>query len=212
MQVEIWSDVVCPWCYLGKRRFENALAEVPFASDVDVVHRSFQLDPSAPHDHTVDTTAHLAEKYGLTGERARQMQQEMEQRAAEDGLEYHLAGQRSGSTLAAHRLLQFAKAQGKQDVLIEVMYRAYFTDGGSVFDTDALEALATQVGLDPAQARDVLTSERYTDAVQADLEQAREYGVNGVPFYVFDGKFAVSGAQTTDVFQRALVQAHDASA
>ena len=208
MQVEIWSDVVCPWCYLGKRRFDNALREVPFADEVQVVHRSFQLDPSAPHDHTVDTVAMLSSKYGMTPERADAVQREMEARAAQDGLTYHLDGQRFGNTADAHRLLQYAKTVGAQERLLEAMYRTYFTDGGSVFDAEALTALATEVGLDEAEVAAVLASDRYRDEVEADIEQAREYGVSGVPFYVLDGKYAVSGAQGQEVFKAALEQAH----
>jgi predicted DsbA family dithiol-disulfide isomerase len=212
MQVEIWSDVVCPWCYLGKRRFEKALASLPFAGEVEVVHRSFQLDPTAPSDRTVQTKAMLSSKYGLTPERADAVQAEMEQRAAEDGLDYNLTGQVFGNTFTAHRLLQLAKDQGRQGELIEAMYRAYFTDGGSLFDVAALTDLALSAGLDAGEVEAVLGSQRYTDAVQADIEQAREYGISGVPFYVLDGKYAVSGAQSVDVFASALEQAYSATA
>jgi predicted DsbA family dithiol-disulfide isomerase len=211
MQVEIWSDVVCPWCYLGKRRFENALAQVPFGTEVEVVHRSFQLDPTAPSDHTVETKKMLATKYGMSPERADEVQREMEQRAAADGLEYHLDGQEFGNTFTAHRLLQLARERGRQGELIEAMYRAYFTNQGSLFDADALASLGAQVGLDVDEVAAVLASEQFTEAVRADIDQAREYGISGVPFYVLDGKYAVSGAQSIDVFVQALEQAHAAA-
>ena len=208
MQVEIWSDVVCPWCYLGKRRFEKALEQLPFRDEVEVVHRSFQLDPTAPHDHTVETAAHLASKYGLTKDRAAQMQREMEGRAAQDGLEYHLDGQRSGNTFTAHRLLHLAKTENKQGELIEAMYRAYFTDGRSLFTVDELATIANEVGLDPDDVETVLNDDKFTADVEADIEQARAYGITGVPFYVLNSKFAVSGAQSVDVFREALERAY----
>lgn len=209
MQIEIWSDIVCPWCYLGKRRLELALAEVDFADDVQIVHRSFQLDANAPLE-PVSTLAMLTTKYGMTPERAGEMQREMEERAAADGLEYHLEGQTFGNTYAAHRLLQFAKASGRQADLLDAMYRAYFTDQESVFDEVSLTALATSVGLDASQAAAVLAGSDYTEAVEADVEQARLYGISGVPFYVFDSKLGVSGAQPVEVFVQALTQAHAA--
>lgn len=205
MQVEIWSDVVCPWCYLGKRRFQRAVESL--SVEVDVVHRSFQLDPSAPHDHAVPTSAYLAAKYGLTSERTEQMQAEMEARAAEDGLTYRLADQLVGNTFDAHRLLHFAKSKGRQDELIEAMYRVYFSESGSLFDADSLSSVATGVGLDADEVRAVLDGRQFTDEVEADIEQAREYGVGGVPFFVFDGRFAVSGAQPIEVLRHALERA-----
>ena len=207
MQVEIWSDVVCPWCYLGKRRFEEALREQPFADDVQVVHRSYQLDPAAPRDHTVATRENLAAKYGLTPERVEQMQREMEARAAQDGLEYHLDGQHSGNTFDAHRLLQLAKDSGRQDALVEAMYRAYFTDGRSLFDAASLTAVATEAGLEAEEVADVLAGDRYARDVEADIAQAREYGITGVPFFVFDARFGVSGAQPVDTFRQVFAKA-----
>jgi predicted DsbA family dithiol-disulfide isomerase len=209
MQVEIWSDVVCPWCYLGKRRFENALAAFPHREEVTVVHRSFQLDPTAPSDHTVDTKASLGAKYGLTPERVDQVQREMEDRAAADGLEYHLDGQRSGNTADAHRLLHLAAAHHLQAELIERLYRAYFTEQRSVFDAPSLRALAVEVGLSGDDVDAVLDGDRYADAVASDIEQAREYGITGVPFYVIDGRYGIAGAQPTEVLSEALAQAHE---
>jgi predicted DsbA family dithiol-disulfide isomerase len=211
MQVEIWSDVVCPWCYLGKARFEQALSEFAHRDEVNVRHRSFQLDPAAPTDSTVDTSSSLAAKYGLTPERVEAMQREMEARAAADGLEYHLDGQRTGNTRTAHRLLQLAADHGRQADLLERMYRAYFTEHGSVFDADALRGLALAAGLVPQDVDRVLAGDAYAEAVEADLEQAHAYGITGVPFYVIDGRFGISGAQPVEVFSAALSQAHEAA-
>jgi predicted DsbA family dithiol-disulfide isomerase len=211
MQIEIWSDVVCPWCYLGKRRFEKALAEFPHRDEVTIVHRSFQLDPSAPTDHTVETATMLATKYGMPPAQVDQVQREMTERAAADGLDYHLDGQRSGNTVDAHRLVHLAAEHGRQDELVERLYRAYFTEQRSVFDADSLRAVAVEAGLDPIEVGGVLNGDAYSDAVEADIEQARAYGITGVPFYVIDGRYGVSGAQPVEVFSQALEQAHVAA-
>jgi predicted DsbA family dithiol-disulfide isomerase len=211
MQIEIWSDVVCPWCYLGKRRFEKALAQFPHRDEVRIVHRSFQLDPSAPSDHTVATSELLSTKYGMPPEKVDQMQREMTERAAVDGLDYHLDGQQSGNTVDAHRLVHLAAMHGRQDELVERLYRAYFSEQRSVFDAESLRAVAVEAGLDAAEVDEVLAGDTYVDAVQADIEQAREYGITGVPFYVLDGRYGISGAQPVEVFSQALEQAHAAA-
>lgn len=206
MQVEIFSDIVCPWCYLGKRRFEVALSSFEHRADVRVVHRSFQLDPSAPADHTVPTLTHLADKFGMSAEQARQAHRQMEQRAAADGLEYHLDGQRSGNTFAAHRLLHFGRMHDRQDELLERLFAAYFTQQRSVFEPDSLVALAGEAGLDTGEAERVLAGDEYTADVERDLADARAYGITGVPFFVLDRRYGVSGAQPADVLTRALEQ------
>jgi predicted DsbA family dithiol-disulfide isomerase len=211
MQIEIWSDVVCPWCYLGKRRFEKALAQFPHRDEVHIVHRSFQLDPSAPSDHTVATSELLSTKYGMPPEKVDQMQREMTERAAVDGLDYHLDGQQSGNTVDAHRLVHLAARHGRQDDLVERLYRAYFSEQRSVFDAASLRAVAVEAGLDAAEVDEVLAGDTYADAVEADIEQAREYGITGVPFYVLNGRYGVSGAQPVEVFSQALEQAHAAT-
>lgn len=207
MLVEIWSDVICPWCYLGKRRFDKALAQVPFGDEVEVVHRSFQLDPSAPVDRTVETSRMLAERYRLGPEQVEQMQREMEQRAAADGLEYHLDGQHTGNTVPAHRVLHLAKARGRQDAVLEAIFRAHFTEQRSVFEAASLQRIAVSAGLDGAEVAAVLAGGDYADDVRADLEQARAYGITGVPFFVLDRRLGVSGAQPVEVLVSALEQA-----
>jgi predicted DsbA family dithiol-disulfide isomerase len=207
MQVEIWSDVVCPWCYLGKRRFENALVGFEHRDDVSVVYRSFQLDPSAPTDRTTVTVQMLSSKYGMTLAQAEQAQREMEQRAAADGLEYHLDGLHSGNTFDAHRLLHFARARGRQDELAERLFRAYFTERRSVFDPAALTDLVADAGLDADEVARVLAGTDYTEDVERDIAEAHELGVNGVPFFVIDRRYGVSGAQPAPVLAQALEQA-----
>jgi predicted DsbA family dithiol-disulfide isomerase len=211
MQVEIWSDVVCPWCYLGKRHFERALADFAHSDQVQVVHRSFELDPSAPPGVTSPTVDVLAAKYGMNPAQADQAQRKMEERAAEDGLTFRLSGLRSGNTRDAHRLLQLAKEAGRQDELMERLQRAYFTDQESIFDHESLIRLAVAAGLDSGEVRDVLASDRYTDHVETDEKMAQALGATGVPLFVIDRKYGISGAQPpetiTAVLERAWAEA-----
>jgi predicted DsbA family dithiol-disulfide isomerase len=207
MQVEIWSDVVCPWCYLGKARFEQALAQFAHGEDVEVVYRSFELDPTAPKDVTTPTVELLAFKYGMSPTQALDSQRQMEQRAGDEGLTFRMDGLRSGNTRDAHRLLHYAATQGKQAELVERLHRAYFTEQRSVFDTESLVALATEVGLDPAEVDAVLESGRYDAEVAAEAETARSLGATGVPFFVIDRRYGIAGAQPADEILAALDQA-----
>jgi predicted DsbA family dithiol-disulfide isomerase len=210
MNVHIWSDIVCPWCYLGKRRFEHALALFDHRDGVQVTHRSFQLDPSRPRHETTNRRAMLKAKYQLTDDKVLEMDARMERLAEIEGLEYHLTDSGlTGNTLDAHQLLQLAKERGVQDTVIERLYRAYFTEQRSVFEPDSLVALAGEAGLDAAEARDVLERDAYVSAVEADVSEARSLGVSGVPFFVIDGRYGVSGAQATEVFEQALARAWD---
>ena len=213
MDIHIWSDIVCPWCYLGKRRFENALALFDHRDDVRVTHRSFQLDPLRPRHQTTNRREMLKAKYQLSDQQVRDMDTRMEHLADIEGLEYHLtdAGM-TGNTLDAHQLLQLGRARGVQDAVIERLYRAYFTEQRSVFDRDSLITLAGEASLDQAEARDVLERDAYADAVAADVHEARALGVSGVPFFVLGGRYGVSGAQATDVFSEVLTRTWQDSA
>jgi predicted DsbA family dithiol-disulfide isomerase len=209
MDIHIWSDIVCPWCYLGKRRFENALALFDHREKIRVTHRSFQLDPARPRDETTNRRAMLKAKYQLTDAKVQELDARMEHLADLEGLEYHLSDAGlTGNTLDAHQLLQLGKARGIQDAVIERLYRAYFTEQRSVFERESLVALAGEAGLDQAEARDVLDRDVYVDAVAADVREARSLGVTGVPFFVI-GRYGVSGAQATEVFGQALATAWD---
>ncbi|MGN6610080.1 MAG: DsbA family oxidoreductase [Jatrophihabitans sp.] len=212
MRVEIWSDVVCPWCYLGKRNFERALEQLPFRDEVEVTYRSFELDPSAPHDEVAPTVQVLSRKYGMTPQQAEQAQQQMEQRAEQAGLTFRMGELHSGNTLDAHRLLHLADARGRQAELVEALHRAYFTEQRSVFDHDSLTEIAVGAGLDRAEVVQVLGGVAYLDEVRADEELAHDFGADGVPFFVIDRKYAVSGAQPADVLAQILTQAKDAAA
>jgi predicted DsbA family dithiol-disulfide isomerase len=207
MQVEIWSDLVCPWCYLGKRRFERALESFGHRDEVTVVYRSFELDASAPPGVTTPTVERLAGKYGMTAGQADDAQRQMEQRAAQDGLEFRMDGLRSGNTRDAHRLLHLAKAHGVQAELAERLHRAYFTEQASIFDHSSLTGLAVEAGLDRDDVIRVLASQEYGDAVDTDEAMAAALGVNGVPLFVVDRRYGISGAQPPEVIAQVLDQA-----
>ncbi len=204
MQVEVFSDVVCPWCYIGKRRLERALAEFPHRDEVTVTYRSFQLDPTTPRQVTGSAAERLADKYGTTVEKARAMMERTAQVAAGDGLTFDVAAQRPANTFDAHRLLHFAAEHGQQLALKERLLSAYFEHGEHVGDADTLVALAAEVGLDRDEAAAVLASDRYADAVRDDLGLARAFGISSVPFFVIDRRYGIGGAQEASVLAQAL--------
>lgn len=205
MRIEIWSDIVCPWCYIGKRRLERALAEFPHADEVEVVWRSFQLDPSAP-DTPVETIAdYLGRKYGGGPEAGRQMVDRTQQLAADEGMTWRQHEALRVGTRDAHRLLHAAGEL--RGALKEALLDAYFARAQNVADHATLTRIATEVGLDEVVVKDVLTSDRYDDEVEADIRQATAYGATGVPFFVIDQKYGVSGAQATEVFYQVLERA-----
>jgi predicted DsbA family dithiol-disulfide isomerase len=209
MKVEIWSDVVCPWCYIGKRRFEAALARFAHRDEVEVVWRSFELDASAPPSTGEQGSypERIAAKYGCTVAEARAMVDNVTRTAAQEGLDFRFDLAQPGNTFDAHRLLHLALAHDLQDPLKERLDHATFSEGSPVSDRGALRALAVEVGLPGAEVDAVLGSERYSDSVRGDETQARAYGINGVPFFVIDGKYGISGAQPADFVLQTLEQA-----
>ena len=212
MRVEIWSDVVCPWCYVGKRRFEQALAAFPHRDEVEVVWRAFELDPAAPVERTGDYATMLARKYGVSVERGQQMIDTMTAAAAEDGLDFRFDKARVGNTFDAHQLLHLAAERGLQGPLKERLLHAHFEEGRSVFDVDALVALGAEVGLDEGEAREALTDRRYLAAVHQDAATARALGATGVPFFVVDRTYGAAGAQPAElllqILDRAWAESH----
>jgi predicted DsbA family dithiol-disulfide isomerase len=208
VKIEIWSDIVCPWCYIGKRRLERALEDA--GEDVAVVWRSFELDPSAPTEPIERLDEALAGKYGTTVEEARVMMDRMTQTAAEEGLELRFDIARRGNTFDAHRLLHFARTRDLQPAMKERLFRAYMTEGRAISDREELARLAGEVGLDADEVRAMLEGDALADEVRRDQARAREIGIRGVPFFVFDGRLAVSGAQPSEVFAGALRQAREA--
>jgi predicted DsbA family dithiol-disulfide isomerase len=210
VHVEIWSDIACPWCYVGKRRFEAALARFPHRDDVRVTWRSFELDPAAPAERPEDAPTHLAQKYGTSVEQARAMNDNLTKIAAGDGLEYHLDTLRLGSTFDAHRLTHLAKAHGLQDAMEERLMRAYLTEGGLMSDRDTLERLAVEAGLPRDEAREALLTDRFAEDVRDDERTAAALGIHAVPFFVVDRRIAASGAQPPEVLLQLLEQARPA--
>ena len=211
MRIEIWSDVVCPWCYIGKRRLETALADFPHRDQVEIVWRSFQLDPSAPTTPTETVAEHLGRKYGGGAAGGQRMIDQVEAVAAEEGLLYRLGQAQRVGTIDAHRLLHAAREHGgaTQSRLKEALLHAYFVDAANVADQDTLARIAGEAGLDEATVRSVLDSDVYADEVEADIRQAAAYGATGVPFFVLEGRYAVSGAQPVETFRQALDRAWD---
>ena len=194
MNVEIWSDIACPWCYVGKRRFERALAEFEHADEVTVTWRSFELDPEAPAEREGDGAAHLAEKYGMTLEQAHASQENLRRTAAGDGIDMRFDIQRRGRTFDGHRLIHLAAEHGRQDAMKERLMRAYFTEGALVSDHETLVALAGEVGLDADEVRAMLASERFAGAVRTDELDAQRLGISAVPTFVVDRALGASGA------------------
>ena len=207
MQVEVWSDVVCPWCYIGKRRLESALEKFPHRDDVEIVWRSFQLDPSIPEGETHPTLPALAAKYRTSEDAMRANMARVEQLAADEGLDYHLADGVSGNTLRAHELLHLAAEHGLRNRLKERLLHAHFEEGRSVFDVDSLVPLAVEVGLDEAEVREALADRRYLAAVREDGATAQALGATGVPFFVVDRKYGAAGAQPAELLLQILERA-----
>ena len=205
--IEIWSDVVCPWCYIGKRHLEAALGSFEHASDVEVVYRSFELDPSAPEVPVETTVESLARKFGTDVPGARELMARADGVAASVGLEFHHADAPHARTVTAHRLLHLAADEGRQGELKEALLEAYFVRGENIGDADTLRKVAVDVGLDPGRVDEVLAGDEHLDAVHEDIAQARAYGATGVPFFVVDRKYGVSGAQPTEVFSQLLERA-----
>jgi len=207
MKVEIWSDVVCPWCYIGKRRFEAALALFAHRDEVKVTWRAFELDPSAPTERDGAYADRLAEKYGTSVAAAELMIRQMTVAAASDGLDLRFDRARPGNTFDAHRLLHLAAEHGRQEALKERLFRAYLTEGEPIGVSATLLRLAVEVGLDRDAVWQVLDSQEYADAVRMEEATAADLRVQGVPFFVVDRRYGISGAQPSDVILDALERA-----
>ncbi|HJP86753.1 MAG TPA: DsbA family oxidoreductase [Gemmatimonadaceae bacterium] len=207
MRVEVWSDVMCPFCYLGKRRFAAALAGIADSDDVDVIWKSFQLNPSLETNPDISVAEYLAREKGLDVRVAEQMNDRVARMSRQDGPIYNFGDVVVANTFDAHRLIHLARAHGRQDQAMERLFSAYFTEGRNVDDRETLIELGRESGLDSDEVRGALESDAYADEVNADIEEARQLGINGVPFFVFDRKYAVSGAQESAVFQQALERA-----
>lgn len=207
MKVEIWSDIVCPWCYIGKRRFESALTRFAHRDQVEVVWRSFELDPSAPQQVSGTLNEMLSQKYGIAPERAAAMNAQVTTLAAREGLDYQLDQAHPGNTFDAHQLIHLAADYNQQAAAKERLMHAYFTEGAPIGDPETLVALGADIGIPAAATRAMLADKTYANDVRADERRATQLGIRGVPFFVIDEQFGVSGAQEVDVLLGALEQA-----
>ncbi len=207
MKVQIWSDVVCPYCYIGKREFEHALAQFPHKDQVEVEWKSFELDREAPVRSADDMYDHLAKKYGRTREQAKEMVADVVERARTVGVEYNMDKAIMGNSFDAHRLIQYAKSKGMGDAAEERLFKAHFILGEHIGDRGKLKEIAEEIGLDGNEVEVMLKTDAFTEAVHADEYEAQQIGVRGVPFFVLDDKYAVSGAQQSEHFLGALHQA-----
>jgi predicted DsbA family dithiol-disulfide isomerase len=207
LRIDVWSDLVCPWCAIGNRRLERALEQFPHRDQVEVVWHSFELDPSAPPLHEGDHAGHIASKFGRSRADAEAMIQRIIDLAAEDGLTLKLLDARAGNTFDAHRLLHFAAERGIEPAVRLRLFRGYMTEGEPIGDRAVLLRLATEAGLPPDETQAVLDSDRYAEDVRDDEQAAAAIGIGGVPFFILAGRIGVSGAQPVDLFLRALNQA-----
>lgn len=207
MKVEIWSDYVCPFCYIGKRKYEEALKKFAHRDKVETVFRSFELDPNSDPNSNVSTFSMLASKYGMSMEQARANTANVAEQAAAVGITFNFDGQVVTNTFDAHRLMHYAAEQGKNKELSERLFKAYFTDTENVGNRDKLSELASEIGLDAAKVTELLATTKYSDEVRGEEEEGSRLGISGVPFYVFNRKYAVSGAQSPNVFLDTLNKA-----
>ena len=206
MKVEIWSDVVCPWCYIGKRRFERALAAFEGRGEVEVEWRSFQLNPDQPRGAVDDHNAYLARKLGTSPEQVAEMNARLTGLAAAEGLDYHFETYKVVNTIDAHRILHLAKAHGLGNEAHERLLRAQLVEGELLEDPATLARLAGEIGVDPAEAAEALATSAYEDSVALDFEEAAALGIHAVPFFVVDRRYGIPGAQPAEVFLSALRQ------
>lgn len=206
MKVEIWSDIMCPFCYIGKRKFESAIGQFGDAAGVEVEWHSFQLDPSMKTEPDKNMYQYLSERKGISYQQSVEMHKQVTDMAEAVGLEYNFDKAVVANSFDAHRLIQLAKTKGLGDAIEERLFHAYFTEGKNVSDHAVLKALGEDIGLDGKEIAEVLNSNAYTKQVQHDIDEAAQIGVRGVPFFVFNRKFAVSGAQAPEAFLQALQQ------
>lgn len=207
MKVEIWSDIACPWCYIGRRRFEKALNQFEHRAQVEVIWRSFQLDPVAPREYKGTINDMLVEKKGIDRRQAEALHAHVTALAAQEGLDYRFDRVRPGNSFDAHRLLHLAAHHDRQSEMKERLQKAYFTDGLAYSDPETLAQLAVEVGLDADETHKMLETDAYAADVHADVRRAQMLGINGVPFFLFEEKYAVSGAQPVELFLIALERA-----
>ncbi len=206
MELEIWSDIACPWCYIGKRRMERALEDFEHADELTVNWRSFELDRDAPAEREGELAGHLARKYGIPIEQARESQRGLTEMAEQEGLRFRFDLARGANTFDAHRLVHLAAQHSRQEQMKERLMKAYFTEGVLVSDPETLLALSTEVGLPAGEVQELLASERFAEEVRADEDTAAKLGISGVPTFIVDRKVGVTGAQPPELILKMLRQ------
>ncbi|RHW34915.1 DsbA family oxidoreductase [Lysinibacillus yapensis] len=207
MKVEVWSDYVCPFCYIGKRQLEKAISESGYEGQIEVELKSFLLDPTTPVDSEQSVIASLAKKYNMSEEQAKGMTNNVAERAKEVGLNYNFDIMKEANTSAAHRLAKWAETKGKGAELSERLLQCYFLEGGAIGKKEVLLDLVKEVGLDANEAQEILASDQYAKEVEEDIAQAQALGVRGVPFFVIDQKYGISGAQPQPLFNQTIEKA-----
>jgi predicted DsbA family dithiol-disulfide isomerase len=207
MKIEIWSDVACPWCYIGKRRFETALAQFPHRDSVDIEWKSYQLDPSIPGHYDGTELDYLSKRKGMAPGQVKQMFAHVTETAKGEGLDYHFDKVVVANSFTAHRLIHLAAAHGRQDAAKERLLSDHFEHGADIGNQEYLTELGAALELPAAEVAELFTTDKYSDAVNEDINEARAIGVTGVPFFVIDRKYGISGAQPAELFSEALNQA-----
>lgn len=208
MKIEIWSDVMCPFCYIGKNNFEQALNKLPFKDEVEVEWKSFQLDPGLDPKETQDTIQYFREKKGFPEAQATQMLGQVTEMGKGAGIDFNFGKTLITNTFSAHKLLHLAKKHNKSNEMEEALFIAHFIDGKNVGDAEVLVMLAENLGMNKEEARQAVTTDQLDDEVNQDIQEARNNGISGVPFFVLNGKYAVSGAQPAEAFENALQQTY----
>ena len=209
MKVEVWSDYVCPFCYIGKRQLEQSIKEAGYEGQIEVELKSFLLDPTTPIDTDKSVYASLSNKYNISEEQAKEMTKNVAERAKEVGLNYNFDIMKDANTTAAHRLSKWASTKGKGPELSERFLQSYFLEGGAIGKQDVLLSLVEEVGLDRAEAQEILKGNQFVEEVQKDISAAQNLGVRGVPFFVIDNKYGISGAQPKAIFDQTIAKAAD---
>ena len=204
MEIQIWSDIMCPFCYIGKRRLEGAVKQLELSDEVTIVWKSFLLNPDMKTDPSRNSLEYLAETKGWTKEQTEEIVQNVVDMAKEEGLEYRMEDTKVANAMDAHRLIQLAKTVGKGDEIEERLFRAYFMEGKNVADIDVLVELGEEVGIPGDRVRESLEKGEFTDSIRRDIQESQQIGVRGVPFFVFDNQYAISGAQPLELFVQTM--------
>lgn len=209
MKIEIWSDVMCPFCYIGKKNFEKTLENLPFKDEIKVEWKSFQLDPTLEHNKTKTTAEYFREKKGFPEEQAKQMTENVIRMGKSSGIDFNFEKALITNTLSAHKLLHLAKKYHKSTEMEEELFRAHFIEGKNVGDKNVLIALAVSLAIDAEEADNSLQSDNFNYEIQQDILEARNNGISGVPFFILNGKYGISGAQPVEVFKNAMIQTYE---